>query len=72
MSCSLLGSSSDRRRYIPSQLGQIKSDARAATLFLSGKMYEITLDETFDATFTEYASSTGKNLERALRWLEDM
>ncbi|CAG8235302.1 unnamed protein product [Penicillium salamii] len=45
---SLLRSLSYPRRYIPSQLGQIKSDARAATLFLSGKMYELTLDEIFD------------------------
>ncbi|KAJ5724391.1 hypothetical protein N7493_006119 [Penicillium malachiteum] len=67
------GSSSYPRLYIRSQMPrQTDSNARSATLFLSGKMHEIVLDGTPDAKFAENASASVQNLETTLRKLKDM
>ncbi|KAJ5731811.1 uncharacterized protein N7483_006319 [Penicillium malachiteum] len=67
------GSSSYPRLYVPSQMPrQTESNSSPATLFLSGKMYEIVLDGTPDAKFAEDASASGRNLESVLRQLEHM
>ncbi|KAJ6097000.1 hypothetical protein N7486_007746 [Penicillium sp. IBT 16267x] len=48
-SSSRRGSSSYPRLYVPSQMPrQTESNTSSATLFLSGKMHEIVLDETLD------------------------
>ncbi|KAB8069842.1 hypothetical protein BDV29DRAFT_182018 [Aspergillus leporis] len=67
------GSSSYPRLYIPGQIPrQTELNTSPATLFLSGKMHEIVLDGTLDASFAENASATGRNLEHVLDELKDM
>lgn len=67
------GPSSYPRLYAPSQIPrQTESNTSPATLFLSGKMYEIVLDGTDDANFAENASATGQNLASVLHQLKNM
>ncbi|KAJ5284798.1 hypothetical protein N7524_000104, partial [Penicillium chrysogenum] len=67
------GLSTYPRLYIPSQIPrQTESNTSPATLFLDGKMHEIVLDGTPDATFAEHASATGRNLATVLDQLKDM
>ncbi|PTU17963.1 hypothetical protein P175DRAFT_0444972 [Aspergillus ochraceoroseus IBT 24754] len=66
-------SSSYPRLYVPNQIPrQTKSNTSPATLYLSGKMYEIVLDRTDDANFVENASVTGRSLASILHQLKDM
>ncbi|KAJ5232069.1 hypothetical protein N7468_005025 [Penicillium chermesinum] len=66
-------SSSYPRLYVPSQMPrQTESNTSPATLFLSGKMHEIVLDETLDANFADKANATGQNLASVLHQLKDM
>ncbi|PKY07148.1 hypothetical protein P168DRAFT_287646 [Aspergillus campestris IBT 28561] len=66
-------SSSYPRLYTPQHIPrQTESNVSPATLFLDGKMHEITLDGTEDAHFAHHASATGRNLEQVLDELEDM
>ncbi|KAJ5535391.1 hypothetical protein N7527_001645 [Penicillium freii] len=67
------GLSTYPRLYVPSQIPrQTESNTSPATLFLDGKMHEIVLDRTPDATFAEHASATGRNLAPVLDQLKDM
>ncbi|PLB43279.1 hypothetical protein P170DRAFT_514539 [Aspergillus steynii IBT 23096] len=61
------------RLYVPSIIPhQTDSDASPATLFLSGKMHEITLDGTPDAAFAHHSHATCQNLASVLDQLKDM
>ncbi|KKZ65627.1 hypothetical protein EMCG_08534 [[Emmonsia] crescens] len=65
--------SSYPRLHIPRNFPrQTDSNTSPATLFLTGKMYEIVLDGTPDAQFAEKASATGRDLEHVLDQLKDM
>ncbi|KAJ5177555.1 uncharacterized protein N7500_000254 [Penicillium coprophilum] len=65
--------SSYPRLYVPNQLPrQTELDTSPATLLLDGKMDELVLDGTFDATFAEHASATARTLGPVLDQLKDM
>ncbi|KAJ5587576.1 uncharacterized protein N7459_003341 [Penicillium hispanicum] len=67
------GPSSYPRLYIPHQLPrQTELNTSPATLFLAGKMHEIVLDGTPDATFAEHATASVRNLGTVLDQLKDM
>ncbi|KAJ5373482.1 hypothetical protein N7517_005488, partial [Penicillium concentricum] len=68
-----LESPSYPRLHIPTQFPrQSGSNTSPATIFLSGKMYEIVIDGTDDAEFAEHSSASGQYLKPVLDQLKYM